>query len=341
MDSSSEKNYKQMHMIINNVERLITVISEVIIMWEDGEFAPVITTPSFNKPIGYLLFSFINADFTDIEGFKKYVSVWGISGFTETVEYEKIEYSNLDSSEEKEVLLQKIYDYCKDDLIDAQDKFRKVVDYCANAEKIDYLEGLTASMRFYVGRHFNKIPDIEDYNEKLFVLNSIEREYSNSKDKLSEMKNEYEYDIQELCNSIKKDNTKIEKEYQTRSILTLIYHEFYNLLDNFDIKKCENCGTYFIPQYRSNEVYCADCKNIGYINKVKNDELLRIYNTAYKTKHAQKQRSIRGKSKATEEKYNNVFVAWREAARLKLIEAQTGVITIDAFKEFLNKKLEV
>lgn len=82
------------------------------------------------------------------------------------------------------------------------------------------------------------------------------------------------------------------------------------------------------------------CKDVGYLYKVENDKLLKAYNTAYKTRHAEKQRKPRGKSQSTVNKYANAIDMWRKDARKGLESAQNGRISFDEFLLILNKKLE-
>jgi hypothetical protein len=104
------------------------------------------------------------------------------------------------------------------------------------------------------------------------------------------------------------------------------------------IKKCHNCGRYFVPLTRSDEIYCDSeytngrtCKQIGYENKIKNDDILSEYRRVYKNKNALKQRT-KNKNPNAEKDFKN----WVYAAKLKLDDCQDGNITIDQFKEWLK-----
>jgi len=104
------------------------------------------------------------------------------------------------------------------------------------------------------------------------------------------------------------------------------------------INKCANCGDYFVPLTRSNEVYCnnifsngRNCKQIGYENKINNDDVFKEYRKAYKNKNAYKQRTKNHNQNAEKE-----FKQWVYAAKLKLGECQDKIITLDEFKEWLK-----
>ena len=62
---------------------------------------------------------------------------------------------------------------------------------------------------------------------------------------------------------------------------------------NISIKQCANCGRFFIPSKRSDEIYCdrvnengKTCKDIGYSSKIKEDPFKVAFTKARKTQHA-------------------------------------------------------
>ncbi len=109
---------------------------------------------------------------------------------------------------------------------------------------------------------------------------------------------------------------------------------------NMKLKKCRNCGHYFAPLSRADEIYCnrvyADgrtCRETGYSVKQNADTLLKAYRTAYKTQHAKMQRN-RTKPRYREE----VFQPWVDSAKRELERAQRGEITPEAFQEWLDNQ---
>lgn len=128
-------------------------------------------------------------------------------------------------------------------------------------------------------------------------------------------------------------------KYQMDTSRTAIKFDFISILKhNKSIKKCENCGKFFIPTIRSDEIYCDNifknnktCKQIGYEIKVNNDKFMKVYRTAYKTKNAYKNRNMNNNPHA-EADFNN----WVEKAKSKLNDAQIGEITLDEYKHWLK-----
>ncbi len=156
------------------------------------------------------------------------------------------------------------------------------------------------------------------------------------------------YNVRHLILHKKDSGFEIQMGYVITNIWDALFVELIKLVENGKLfKQCEHCKRIFFPKDRA-EKYCdrwvennKTCKDVGYLYKVEKDKLLKAYNTAYKTKHAEKQRKIRGKSQSTINGYTTALDKWRETARLELQKAQKGEITADEFMAFLKKKMEV
>ena len=104
------------------------------------------------------------------------------------------------------------------------------------------------------------------------------------------------------------------------------------------IKRCENCGSFFVPETRNDEVYCyrvfpngRTCKNIGYENKVKKNEVTKEYRRIYKNKNAFKQRQKHLNPKVEEELTN-----WRNEAKNIVDQYKEGLISEKKAIEWLK-----
>ena len=130
--------------------------------------------------------------------------------------------------------------------------------------------------------------------------------------------------------------------YTMTTLLSVLMFEFGRMLrKKVEVKKCENCGKFFIPSVRSDEIYCdyefkngKTCKQVGYEIKLNNDEFLKAYRTAYKTQHAKMQRNKKNKPDYKEK----VFDVWVKYAKENLNQAKNGDITLEEFKKFINVK---
>lgn len=108
---------------------------------------------------------------------------------------------------------------------------------------------------------------------------------------------------------------------------------------NTKIRRCKNCGKYFVPLNRSDELYCCRvqengkmCRELNYGAKIDTDDLLSIYRVAYKTHNARKQRNKNNHANAEQE-----FRAWVDYARGLLDQAKNGELSIEQYAELIKK----
>lgn len=110
------------------------------------------------------------------------------------------------------------------------------------------------------------------------------------------------------------------------------------------IKRCKNCGRYFIPK-KGNVDYChrrftddgKTCAQVGYAQtfakSVKNDELLQAYTRAYKAHYARMSKPRKKTANITRED----FEAWYTQAKQKLEQARNGSLEAEAFIQWLKQ----
>ncbi|MCL2298949.1 MAG: DUF6076 domain-containing protein [Firmicutes bacterium] len=121
--------------------------------------------------------------------------------------------------------------------------------------------------------------------------------------------------------------------YRITNSMAAIYFDVAQLLkEKKMINLCKNCGKYFLPTSRSDEIYCDNifkngktCKQLGYEIKVKNDEVLNAYRTIYKTQNARKQRNKHIADSGIR------FSAWTDYAKIQLKRCQNGEISLEDF----------
>lgn len=150
--------------------------------------------------------------------------------------------------------------------------------------------------------------------------------------------------------SIKPQIDKKEK-YQPID-LNAVAEIFFELLHSTDyvVKKCKNCGKYFIPQNRSDEIYCdrispqdenKSCKEYGaqatYKEKLQNDETLKLYRRIY----MQKQMLV--KRNPDIEQYKNDFEKFKSESKIWKKDVKENRKTEDEYLEWLKtfRKSEV
>jgi hypothetical protein len=150
-----------------------------------------------------------------------------------------------------------------------------------------------------------------------------------------------------IVNNLKQDISVNIKYYpKVKKALSIYY--LYNLEsmlafdaiflqeNNIIVKKCANCGLFFVPEKRSDEIYCSNiyengrtCKQIGYENKIKKDDFKSAYRKAYKTQRA------RIKYNSHIKNYEEIhFKPWEQAAK-KALSDFTTKNDIEGFKKWL------
>lgn len=177
--------------------------------------------------------------------------------------------------------------------------------------------------------------NISDDNQKAPVATEIYSYYSGN----TALSNETQKILSSLISEVSDSkNTQIFEEYDVDDISQLLFLEFEQLMRNGAmIKHCRHCGRYFIVENRNVE-YCnrvaendLTCSEIGprraYQKKMEEDYPLKIYNRAYGTKHAQRQRGILP---------HDQFDAWYFIAKEKLEQVRSEKLNVVQFETWLN-----
>jgi len=133
---------------------------------------------------------------------------------------------------------------------------------------------------------------------------------------------------------------EIIEAYTIDSIDALIRFELFSTLKTgLQIKKCRNCGDYFVPYGRSDAEYCdyrfgddgKSCNEVGavryYKRKHADDPIYLEYYKAYKRYNNR----VRYGRMTKEE-----FFAWSEEARQKRDDCSVGGLSFDEFKTWLG-----
>ncbi len=141
---------------------------------------------------------------------------------------------------------------------------------------------------------------------------------------------------------IKEKNLELISVYVVNSFDDLVNLELLKLLEKkIDIKICENCKVYFVPEGRVDSVYCTNliegtnktCAEMGSVNKhkekLKQNPILLAYNKAYKRNNSR----VRQKNMLHED-----FLKWSEEARAKRDLALDGEMSFEEFNKWLGNK---
>ena len=144
--------------------------------------------------------------------------------------------------------------------------------------------------------------------------------------------------IDKIHNVEKNDNKLIEYKVSTITELLNIYLDYF-FTNKIPIKKCKNCGKYFIPNNK--QVYCDNtspqnqnksCKTLSDDMRNNKSPVYELYRSNYKTQSSKKRRNI-----------NNIpniekkFDKWNKLAKEKMRECEEGNITIEEYKKWLKE----
>lgn len=116
------------------------------------------------------------------------------------------------------------------------------------------------------------------------------------------------------------------------SSVTDALHLFFILAIKQDtiVTECKNCGKYFIPVSKRDEIYCQNCRKISYDTKIKDDTVRKTYRTIYKTQNARKQRNSHIRN--IEQRFDN----WKQFAKTKLSACIKGEITLEEMEDMIS-----
>ena len=150
----------------------------------------------------------------------------------------------------------------------------------------------------------------------------------------------------ELLNQLK-DNAMLVSMmdmHQSNDLSAICYLMLEELvqMSNLPIKKCQNCGMYFIPSSRLDEIYCdypkangKTCREQGafqaYNERLKQNKALAEYRRLYQ----QKSMAV-GRNKDNKQIKNN-FEQWKKDAKDKVNKLKHGVLTEDEVYEWILK----
>lgn len=132
--------------------------------------------------------------------------------------------------------------------------------------------------------------------------------------------------------------------YSTNIIQTFII-ELVELtsIDNIEIKQCKNCGEYFVPDNRADEIYCTNiyengktCKEVGRFRTqqklMKENDDLGIYRNIYQ------KLLLRARRNPMNDGYEKEFQDFKQKNIELKEKVNNGGLTQEQYMEWLNKQ---
>ena len=168
----------------------------------------------------------------------------------------------------------------------------KAVTYIYNLDNNKALDKYTYSERFavYLIKRMGKLYSY--YKNDYIMRDSYSRKYD-------EFSNNSEYEILESLNT-KNMLISMSDTHKSNNLSSICYAVLEELskTSNYPIKKCQNCGMYFIPTSKVDEIYCdypkensKSCRDLGafqsYTERLKNNKAMGEYRRTYQQKFMQ------------------------------------------------------
>ena len=278
IDKSARKKY----IVYCNFEKRTSNYYNGHIGEEIIEYNTVLVKKEFT--LGEQICNFINTDFESIESFKEFVIKYGFTMFINLSMYKvdtTLEVQEYDNLLEKFI---KKYKYL---LQEYRQNIKNDIEYIYNMNNLEELNSLTPMQRFFV---------LANSDKQAYILKA----FDNNKTKITFSAFEW---INHIPFATREDKTQeiapkvnINSPYyiECTDIIQNLIIELAELscTNNIEIKKCKNCGKFFVPENRSDEIYCSNifengktCKEIGHFKvlqkEMKQNDDLRIYRNVY------------------------------------------------------------
>ena len=286
--------------------------------------------------IGEQLCDFLNTDFETPDSFKTLIKKYGINFFLNLTD---IRYSDYPVSSDE-------YEKSQDTVINDNkyifSLFRQDlildIEYIFNMNNLEEIKDLTPLQRFQVMTNSDfrsKTLDKIDNNKVKINLSAFEilRDYSN-----------YPMRQDETQRIVSKANINSSYFIECTDIIQTLLIELLEIAKlNIEIKKCRNCGKFFVPDNRSDEIYCSNiyengktCKEIGHFKVqqklIQENDDLRIYRNVYQ------KLLLRTRRNPSNTKYAREFEIFKDDNNKWKENISKGVSTEKEYIEWLKKQ---
>jgi hypothetical protein len=147
-------------------------------------------------------------------------------------------------------------------------------------------------------------------------------------------------DEQKIKEYILKNSIEVKQIHQIEKMERLIIFEFLNIImSGTSIKKCRYCGNYFVPQGRSDTVFCdriakGESKPCSMIGSLKLHKAEKAGNPIHEA-HLKAYRRMNSKAR-TRRITQSEFLAWSDEARVKRDACLNGQLPFADFQAWLD-----
>lgn len=215
-----------------------------------------------------------------------------------------------------------------------QSFMKQQLEFCVDGTKDEEYKQLSPVERLYLYEQWRKSKgeqplyfETDTFSSRLVISEEIQAEG--------------DFSIEELADKLKKQKSQIAEMTVLPTGWALMRFELMKIItQEVVIKKCTNCGRYFILDGRSDIEYCSrpltdqpekTCKDIGalnkYMDKVNAEPIRKEYHRAYKRNHSRLRVGTMTKAE---------FLEWSDEAQKKRDQCIAGKMDKDKFFEWVN-----
>ena len=306
-----------------------------------GKDKEVIRHPStiyihYVESLGAMLINFLNADFTNYEtAYNTFFYAYGYELVKDYAPYSYIKNDTYITDVQFKKIIKDIFEAGSDRFIEWQDNFRKCVDFVYNLNGNKDLKDEENKLAKFVA-YTIKDSQFYTYSQDIEVITD---NYINI--------HNYNHNetIIELIRKINNKDSKLELHnvYTSTKLTSMCFAILDQVIrhENLQIKTCLNCGRYFIPNYRQNEIYCdlanvdqsPSCKEKGaneqYKKNLENNQTQALYRRIYRQKFMIAQRNKESKT------IQKDFEQWKKEAKDKITKMKKNKLTEDEVYKWL------
>lgn len=286
--------------------------------------------------LGTGICDFINSDFSNLQSAKEFINKYGVTSIAHLANIKIYQYY---TEQEYNELIDYIINKLKDKLEEYKKAFIDDITYIYNLNELEELSDLTPIQRLHILRSSKK----ESKVRKLYDSNNLKLTLNNFGN-FTQFSITDENDAQESAKVYNKDyfNTY---GFESNDIIQTFIIELFEMteIESTAIKKCKNCGRFFVPDNRVDELYCNSiyennktCKEVGpFRTKQKlmqaNDDL-RIYRNVYQ------KLLLRTRRNPTNEQYEKEFSEFKKKNIELREKVEKGEMTQAEYMEWLEKQ---
>lgn len=338
-DKDKKEEYYATPLYLHNADKLTDTATRKVTLYYknckfDGLKYPGLIYFPYTESFGKMLMMFLNADFSNFDkAYKTFFFAYGFELLKEYIPYKELEDTY---TSEKKMLdaMKNVFETSSYDLREIQQDFKECIDQIYNLNGNSGFEDVSANSKFVANiiKHKSKI---YRYSNKIeVVLDSYANQDENyPEDSYSELVEK----IEQGKISIKKHNV-----YTSEKLSNILYTILEQIVEvsNLPIKQCQNCGKYFIPKSRQDEIYCEfpddkgkTCKEKGasltYKRNLENIPALLEYRRSYQKKIMIVARNKEDKNLRKE------FDKWKKDAQDKIKLFKQGKLDEDSLYQWM------